>query len=156
MQDSDVICQEEYGRKYFTVAQADRALVLVRRITDDVSSDYACLLELQEEVEAPRREPSSVRAPGDLRAEILRTVERLHHHLEELDLVGVELQDWAAGVVDFPCVASGREVRLCWRRGEPAVRYWHHVNAGCEARCTLDALPSCAALVPEGAGFPAR
>ena len=43
------------GEKIFTLAQANRALVLVRRIVEDIVSDYARVLEYQEVLELEQR-----------------------------------------------------------------------------------------------------
>ncbi|MBS3734405.1 MAG: DUF2203 domain-containing protein [Phycisphaerae bacterium] len=113
-------------RRWFTPQQADRALVLVRRVLADIVTLYRRLLDLQEAVEAT--EGAAGGSAAAAREELIDTAERLHGCLAELDEIGVELKDWDRGVVDFPCRAGGREVRLCWRRGEPSVAHWHDVH----------------------------
>ena len=54
---------------------------------------------------------------------------------------GVELKDYFAGLVDFPSRREGRVVYLCWRFGEPAVAYWHELEAGFAGRQKLDGGP---------------
>ena len=119
----DAPLQSGAGKRHFTLAEANRALVLVRRIIADVVAEYARMMELLEAMEAAETSAAEEyldRARGDL----ARTSQRLRTCLEELDDVGVELADWSAGIVMFPSVASGREVRLCWQYGEPRVLYW--------------------------------
>jgi hypothetical protein len=41
------------------------------------------------------------------------------------------------GLIDFPTTWLGREVYLCWRRGEPEVEAWHEVDAGFAGRRIL-------------------
>ena len=41
------------------------------------------------------------------------------------------------GLIDFPTTYEGRWVYLCWRRGEPAVRYFHEVTAGYGGRTEI-------------------
>jgi hypothetical protein len=41
------------------------------------------------------------------------------------------------GLVDFPTTFQGRWVYLCWRRGEPEIRWWHEVHAGFAGRQPL-------------------
>lgn len=134
--------QEDAARRpFFTPQQADRALVLIRRIVSDVTGLYAHLLDLQETVEAA---DGVGNAPGAAaRDDLVRTAERLHDCLEELDELGIELTDWDRGVVDFPCIAGGREVRLCWGQGERSICHWHEVHECGGVRYSLETLPAC-------------
>jgi hypothetical protein len=103
-------------------------------------AEYARALELQETIEAAQSggAPGEVASARDRLAEVAR---RLHACLVELAEVGVELKDYTAGVVDFPCLAGGREVRLCWRFGEEQVRYWHEPGDCSGARRPIETLP---------------
>lgn len=38
------------------------------------------------------------------------------------------------GLVDFPTTYDGRWVLMCWKLGEPALRYWHELDAGFRGR----------------------
>lgn len=124
----------------FTVDEADRALVLVKRIVADVVRDYARLLELQEIIDASGVAGSPQAHAA--REEISRTAESLQTCIAEADAVGVVLKDWAVGIVDFPTCADGREVQLCWRLGEPRVAHWHETDAGFAERQPIETLPS--------------
>ena len=53
----------------------------------------------------------------------------------------MELRDWSLGIVDFPCLAAGSEVRLCWRWGEGQVAHWHEVDEGFANRKPITSLP---------------
>ena len=63
--------------------------------------------------------------------------------LDERDIV---LRDIATGLLDFPALAAGRQVWLCWRLGEARVEYWHGTDEGFDGRRPLAALPDGAAL----------
>ena len=138
---SDLSCLSDAAPRYFSVAEANRSLVLVRRIVEDVVFEYVRLLNLQELIEAAHGDQDS---PGveQARTQMLASVTKLHACLEELDLVGVELRDWSLGIVDFPCLAGGRELHLCWQFGHDELTYWHEVDAGCEGRRHIETLPS--------------
>ena len=45
--------------------------------------------------------------------------------LSEIDAIGVRVQDFEEGLLDFPCVVDGRMVMLCWKLGEPGIAHWH-------------------------------
>jgi len=133
--------QNVAGRRYFNVEQARRALVLVKRIVADIMSRYQRLLELQEIVDAAESAGPQVDSGEHVRREIAAVADKLHAYLTELDDVGVDLRNWEGGVVDFPCIAGGREVRLCWQYGEPRINHWHEVDACPAGRKTIETLP---------------
>lgn len=65
--------------------------------------------------------------------------EDLAQVLAHLERLGILVKDVREGVVDFPSEREGREVYLCWRRGEPPrLRWWHEVDTGFASRQPLD------------------
>ena len=139
--------QKPRPKMTFTVAEANRALVLVKRIVADVLREHSRLVDLQEALEAAE-EAGSPEQCEEARLALIRTAGRLRSCVEELEEIGVELEDWSAGVVDFPCVAGGRQVCLCWQHGEDRVAHWHEMGVGVAARQPLESLPADAAYVP--------
>lgn len=130
---SEETCGYENRTRYFTVAEANRALVLVRRIVSDVVAQYNRMLDLHETLESS----STGRTPRHmelLRESLIASVNQLQHCQEELTAVGVDLRDWALGIADFPCLYDGRVVSLCWKLGEPEVAYWHELDEGFAGR----------------------
>jgi hypothetical protein len=134
----------------FSVEQANRTLPLVRRIVEDIVREHRRwqekILELELVASTAARvvvngvpaEPSGDRAAALERdaMEIARDIEAFERELEELDIV---LKDRRLGLVDFPGEIDGRRVWLCWRLGEPAVQYWHDLDAGYAGRQPLPA-----------------
>ena len=118
------------ARKSFTVAEANRALPYVGRIVADIVRVYGQIVELRRRLE--RAEP----APGvsELERRYDAAMESLSRYIGELQEVGVELKDFEKGLVDFPSVHEGREVLLCWQRGETAITHWHELDAGFAGR----------------------
>jgi hypothetical protein len=57
--------------------------------------------------------------------------------LNEIAAMGGAPKDLALGLVDFPHVRDGREVNLCWKHGERAVRWWHGLDEGYGSRKPL-------------------
>ena len=128
------------GRRCFTPHEANCALVLVKRIVADITEDYARLEELQEIIDAAQLGDAG-RGARQAQEDIVIVAERLQHCAEEIEEIGVELKDWSAGVVDFPCLAEGRVIWLCWRLGEPKVAHWHEVDAGFAERQPVSTMP---------------
>lgn len=125
--------------RFFSLDQANQALVLVRRIVADIVGGYAQLMDLQETLEAIQGRQPRPRCE-ELRQELIRMVERLQLCLGELEEVGVELKDWATGMVDFACIWHGRQVMLSWQHGEPAISHWHQVDESFATRHPLSHL----------------
>jgi hypothetical protein len=50
----------------------------------------------------------------------------------------IELRDIGTGLIDFPALANGRPIWLCWRLGEPEeIRWWHELDTGFDGRQPL-------------------
>ena len=58
--------------------------------------------------------------------------------MEKLQEYGCVIKDLDIGLVDFPTLFHGREVYLCWRMGEPGIRFWHGVDEGFAGRKQID------------------
>jgi hypothetical protein len=118
------------GKRYFTVADANRALPYVARIVDDITKAYRQVVALRQRIERPQ--------PGDdtdaLNHDYEGAIEHINGLIDELQDVGVELKDFQMGLVDFPAVHDGREVYLCWRQGEKQVEAWHELDTGFAGR----------------------
>ena len=81
---------------------------------------------------------------GQLRAEVAReqdairaAVGRMEAAVRQIDAWGVTLRDIGSGLVDFPALASGRPIWLCWRLGEGDISWWHELEAGVAGRRAL-------------------
>lgn len=129
--------------QHFTVEQANRTLPLVRRIVADIVQTYE---RWQEAVRAFELASVAARA-GEANAdaerhqrEAQRYAEDIAGFVRELEMLGVEFKGYDVGLVDFPARVGDRTVYLCWRLGEPEVRYWHELNGGFAGRRPIDAL----------------
>jgi hypothetical protein len=80
-----------------------------------------------------------------LRLRMRGIVDQMQADVAWLDERGIVLRDIATGLLDFPALASGRPVWLCWRLGEDRVAYWHGRDEGFGGRKPLVALPDGAA-----------
>lgn len=135
----DIAPRSQKDRKFFTLEQANRSLVLVQRIVGDVVDEYQRLLELEDLIEAAEQSGSR-RQLEDARQQLVNTVDVLQGCLEELDTMGVELRDFSRGIVDFPSRHDERPISLCWMHGEETVRHWHEVGASFACRQPISLL----------------
>jgi hypothetical protein len=129
-------------KKYFTVAEANATLPLVRAIVRDITE---LAPDLRDRHDRLGKLGARKRVPGNaydeelehLEAEYERDKERMREYLAELEKLGAELKDYFSGLIDFPCWMDGREVYLCWRLGEAEVGHWHELDAGFAGRQKL-------------------
>ena len=49
----------------------------------------------------------------------------------------IRLKDLDRGLVDFPSLRAGKEVFLCWEKGEEDIQFWHELDAGYAGRQPL-------------------
>jgi hypothetical protein len=131
--------------RYFTLAQA-QALVpkLEERLRRAVSLK-ASLAEAAGELEA---ESERIRMSGGAqvdRQKQFETVSRrdmaaahLRDVLESLQESGCQVKDLDMGLLDFPTLFRGEEVCLCWKLGEPEIRFWHGAQEGYRGRKPID------------------
>ncbi|MCS6851417.1 MAG: DUF2203 domain-containing protein [Gemmataceae bacterium] len=132
------------SRRFFTPAEANRMLPLVRRIVQDIVDLAVELRERHERLQRltpqdsrVRLSPSHAEEVAHAQAELERGQERMQELIGELTELGVELKDYFLGLVDFPSLMDGREVYLCWKLGEPEVAHWHDLDKGFAGRQKL-------------------
>jgi hypothetical protein len=131
--------------KQFTVEQANATLPLVRRIVQDIVTQYRIWNEKLNEIDlvAASGRASDAAVADRLASEAQSIAREIESFRRELADLGIEMKDPGIGLIDFPSVMGNRQVFLCWRLGEPEVGYWHEVNAGYAGRQPL---------VPESVG----
>jgi len=129
--------------RYFTPAEANEALEVVRPLAEELVAHRRGLVELQERQAAlvariagnggdlEPRELQHVQEQLDEEvAGIARCVARIH-------AAGALVKDFDAGLVDFPAQREGEDVLLCWHLGEDEVGFWHGPDEGFSGRRPL-------------------
>lgn len=125
------------GRKNFTLAEANRALILVRRIVGDIVQHYQQLRTISVAYRSLEHAGDSDHV-DQTRRQYITLSDRLSELREELEEIGCELKDFEIGLVDFLAHRDGREVYLCWKLGEEQVSHWHEINSGYGGRKHVD------------------
>ena len=67
----------------------------------------------------------------------LEKVEKIVATSRNLEEKGIIVRDIRRGLLDFPAVLGGKEVLLCWLRGEERVGYYHDSQTGFAGRQPL-------------------
>ena len=78
--------------------------------------------------------------PDELRLIRLRMqglIDQMQAGVARIDALGTTLRDIESGLIDFPALASGRQIWLCWRLGEEEVGWWHELSTGFSDRRPL-------------------
>jgi len=93
------------------------------------------------ELEALQRKPST---SGRLQTTLAQNAgvlqERVIALIEKLHALGCVVKDVDLGLVDFPSIANGALINLCWKFGEPSIEYWHRMDEGFAWRKPIDEL----------------
>jgi hypothetical protein len=64
-------------------------------------------------------------------------IDQMQAGVARIDELGITLRDIETGLIDFPALASGRQIWLCWRLGEGPVAWWHELTTGVAGRLPL-------------------
>jgi hypothetical protein len=133
--------------RYFTLAEANATLPLVRRIVADITTVYPKWRDLVSSYElvAAQARPEWGESPEQvrLRTEIEAVARDIAAYLAELEQVGCVFKGFDQGLVDFYGKLDDRDVLWCWKVGEESIEYWHELEAGFAGR-----QPVSSALIP--------
>lgn len=131
--------------RYFTLAQAERALPEVERLLRDAIFQKETYQKAEAEIE---KVSQRIRFSGGARvnpAELLSQRARrdssasaLKKALEQIEEAGALVKDLDIGLIDFLTLYQNREVCLCWKLGEDAIRFWHGTEEGFRGRKAID------------------
>ena len=116
------------SKAIFTPRSARSALCDVRPLAERIRRVYRSIERRRD----GRGQP--IRPDGPVERRYFALVEELNRLLERLSGMGVLVQDFKQGLVDFPARRAGRPVFLCWQVGEESLDYWH--PASVVTRCT--------------------
>jgi len=133
------------GGRFVTLQQVTDALPEVERILLQLRELRDQGLAARERLEllwaALERGEPVLDEIGTLQRQVDAGTEEFGTHVVELEELGGVLKDLDMGLVDFPTVAGGSEVYLCWRLGEDGIHYWHGLDEGYAGRKPLWTLP---------------
>lgn len=129
--------------RYYDIDEANEALPDVERILLDLRDQREELIRLRDQVLAEREgeQPDQGNPSGPpaadtrtLRLRMQFLVDQMQAGVTRLVERDVTLREIETGLIDFPALASGRQIWLCWRLGEGPVEYWHEMDDGFAGR----------------------
>ena len=129
------------SRKFFTLAEANRTLPLVKRIVQDIMTVYPQWKDLvaQYELVASKARPEWGESPEqlNLKSQIDAMAAKINDFLGELEQVGCEFKGFDEGLVDFQGRVDEREILWCGKSGEDRITHCHELDAGFAGRQPL-------------------
>ena len=132
--------------RFYDIDEANAAVLELEAIAVVLAEQRAELVRLRDHALARSPgvghdvEPLSDDELRTLRLRMQGLVDQMAAGVSRIDQLGLTLRDIETGLVDFPALVSGRQVWLCWRRGEPAVEWWHELDSGFSGRRPLSEL----------------
>lgn len=132
--------------KTFTLSEAQTLLPVLESLLRGAQKSSSRVTELEGEMQQLNQRiflsggmHVDVVAAARRRGEREKSMESTKETLSEIDSIGVQVQSLEDGLLDFPCMAGGEIVMLCWKMGEPGISHWHGVEDGFNTRKPLDA-----------------
>ncbi len=132
--------------RYFTLAEAQ---AIVPRVEERLREAVSLKGSLAEAVQELQAESERIRLSGGALVDREKlagiasrrdtAAARLREALESIQESGCQVKDLDMGLLDFPTLLRGEEVCLCWKLGEPEIRFWHGTQEGFRGRKPIDA-----------------
>jgi hypothetical protein len=135
--------------RFYDIDDANETLTELEGILRLLADQREELVRLRDQATANARQPANEEPTGDglteeerrlLRLRMQGLIDQMAAGVARIDKLGITLRDIPSGLVDFPALVSGRQVWLCWRRGEDVVGYWHELDSGFGGRRPLGEL----------------
>ena len=134
--------------RFYDVDRANAAIPELREILELLRDQRAELirlrdlvLERQSAVEAGSSARGAEDDPDDelrlIRLRMQGLIDQMQAGVARIDALGITLRDIESGLIDFPALANGRQIWLCWRLGENEVDWWHELSTGFDSRQPL-------------------
>ncbi|MDQ3553294.1 MAG: DUF2203 domain-containing protein [Chloroflexota bacterium] len=125
---------------YYALDAANARLDELRPLLERLRQDRDAVAEAQRDLTRFRESNGSedhALELQDRQARIRELVRRMQQTVARIDSWGITLRDITTGLIDFPALAAGRPIWLCWRLGEDDIAWWHEINDGFGGRRAL-------------------
>ena len=137
----------ERPHKLYTVEEADGLLPTIIPIIEQLQQLHRSLLQTGQALQelTAKLSGGNGHSPSSLKDQLhqlsrhqMQLVEAFQSSLHQLEELDCFLKDLQMGLVDFYSQRGGETVFLCWKLGEPRVRYWHPLDTGYAGRQPLE------------------
>jgi hypothetical protein len=121
----------------FTPRDANMVLPDIKRRLNTILMQKNQIVELQQELQNLIESDSSYEPFIKKKQTLNVAVSNLYKSIEQLENTGVIIKSVDEGLLDFPSMRFDEEVWLCWRDGEPEIKFWHSKQEGFMGRKPL-------------------
>jgi hypothetical protein len=127
----------EHPERVFSLAEATELLPQLNSRFTSIKRAKGILLRTTEEIKkaSAKAQYSGGSSVGSLYVQALHEISA---NLQAIHELGVVVKDVNMGLCDFPFLLEGRVVYLCWKFGEPKIRWWHEISLGYKDRHPLE------------------
>lgn len=129
--------------RYFGIDEANAVVADARPVLEQLQADRERVAEVQARLQRHRENNGSAEHAEELaeqEQELREIVRRMQSDVTQIDEWGITLREISTGLIDFPALANGRPIWLCWRLGEGDIEWWHETNVGFDGRQPLSEL----------------
>jgi len=129
--------------RLFTLEEANALLPRLTDIFFQIQESKAKHDRLEEQAEEYAEHVSSnghvvEKKLNETRQELAKAAAEVNSLIERVNDLGCDVKDIDEGLVDFRSEREGRDVYLCWKLGEPEIRWWHELETGFASRRPLE------------------
>jgi hypothetical protein len=127
---------QEHDR-LFTLSEANHLIPQLNTRIASVRQAKAMLARTRDDIRraSARAEYGGGSTSGPL---YISSLHQISSNLQAIQEMGVLIKDVDLGLCDFPHLRDGRIVFLCWKYGEPEIKWWHETTTGYKDRCPLE------------------
>ena len=119
-------------KKHYTRDEARELLPQVKQWLEELCSARDLLAHYDEQIAKALGFGDDL--GGEMINKYLKSLARTREVLTWFHNREVQVKDLDRGLVDFPAFVGGREVFLCWERGEEDIEFWHDLESGYAGR----------------------
>jgi hypothetical protein len=123
--------------KLFTPRDANKILPDIKRRFNSILIQKNQIAKLQRELQRLIESDSSYEPFIKKKQTLNVALSNLYKAIEQLENTGVIIKSLDEGLLDFPSMRFDDEVWLCWRDGEPEIKFWHSKQEGFMERKSL-------------------
>ncbi|HMK33119.1 MAG TPA: DUF2203 domain-containing protein [Nitrosopumilaceae archaeon] len=115
---------------YFTLKDANEILPVVIQKFKNIVNMKNEVFKIQSEMENNPRYMSNFEDYVIKKQELNSAISDLYKSVEDLEKMGVMVKSIDEGLLDFPSKRFEEDVWLCWKEGEPEIKFWHGKDEG--------------------------
>jgi len=126
--------------RYYDLDAANARISELRPVLEALRVDRVDVAESQRQLSRFRATNGSSDHAAELERRedhVREVVQRMTQSVAQIEAWGVTLRDISSGLIDFPALAMGRPIWLCWRLGEGDIDWWHELESGIAGRRPL-------------------